>query len=311
MSTVAPATSKPLTDRRQSTLMLVTLWLFVSIPFLALAAAVPVAWGWGISLPILLLTVVFYVVGCAGIGVGFHRLLTHRAFKAKRWLRIALTVAGSLAIEGLPSQWVADHRRHHHHSDDEGDPHSPWRYGESARGLVKARGFAFAHVFWLFRRGLTDRTIYTPDLLKDRDIQRLDRLFPFIVTFSLMAPAVLGGLFTWSWQGAITGFFWAGLVRIALMHHVTWSINSVCHIKGERRYRTSGKDRSVNVWWLALLSMGESWHNTHHADPTCARHGVDRGQLDANARIIWIFEKLGWAWDVKWPNRKRLAAKQI
>jgi len=277
------------------------LYIFVIVPFLALVAAIPVAWGWGIGWTDVVLSVGFYVVSAMGITVGFHRYFTHGAFKANRSLKIALAIAGSLAIEGPVIRWVADHRRHHAFSDREGDPHSPWRYGESLSGLTK--GFWFAHIGWLFDPEHTNQDKYAPDLLADRDLVRIDKAFPALVAFTLLAPAVLGGLITWSWAGALTAFFWASLVRLCLLHHVTWSINSVCHMIGERPY--SSRDKSANFWPLAILSMGESWHNSHHADPTCARHGVDRGQLDISARTIWIFEKLGWATDVRWPKRAR------
>lgn len=277
------------------------LYIFVIVPFLALVAAIPVAWGWGIGWTDVALSVAFYVVSAMGITVGFHRYFTHGAFKANRGLKIALAIAGSLAIEGPVIRWVADHRRHHAFSDREGDPHSPWRYGESLSGLTK--GFWFAHIGWLFDPEHTNQDKYAPDLLADRDLVRINKAFPALVAFTLLAPAVLGGLITWSWVGALTAFFWASLVRLCLLHHVTWSINSVCHMIGERPY--SSRDKSANFWPLAILSMGESWHNSHHADPTCARHGVDRGQLDISARTIWIFEKLGWATDVRWPKRAR------
>jgi stearoyl-CoA desaturase (delta-9 desaturase) len=145
--------------------------------------------------------------------------------------------------------------------------------------------------------------------MADRDLVRVERAFPGIVLFSTLAPAVIGGLWSMSWQGALTAFFWASLLRIGLLHHVTWSINSICHAIGERPFHS--RDRSANVWWLAVLSMGESWHNLHHADPTCARHGVDRGQLDSSARLIWVFERLGWASNVRWPRSERLATKRV
>jgi stearoyl-CoA desaturase (delta-9 desaturase) len=251
----------------------------------------------------------FYIVGGIGIGTGFHRYLTHGSFKAVRPLRIALALAGSLAIEGSPTQWVADHRRHHAFSDREGDPHSPWRFGESFWGLTK--GLLYAHVGWLFHRDLSNPARFAPDLVADKDIQRIDKAFPWIVTASAALPAVIGGLVTWSWQGALAGFFWAGLVRIAVLHHVTWSINSVCHVYGERPFETRDGDKASNFWPLAILSFGESWHNLHHADPTCARHGVDKGQVDINARVIWMFEKLGWATNVRWPKADRLDAKRL
>ena len=306
----SPAQSpKPLTEGDQGAGVLAILWAFVLIPFAALVMAVPVAWGWGLSGLDVTMAVVAYVVCAAGIGVGFHRHLTHGSFKAKRWLRVVLTVAGSAAIEGGPIQWVADHRRHHAFTDREGDPHSPWRYGTSVWGLT--RGLIHAHAGWMFRRELSNRSRFAPDLQADRDIRRVDRLFPVIITTSVLLPAVIGGLATWSLRGALTGLFWAGLVRIALLHHVTWSINSICHVYGERPFATRDGDRATNFWPLALLSFGENWHNLHHAEPTYARHGVDRGQIDINARLIWLLERAGWVWDVRWPSRDRLATKRL
>ena len=259
-----------------------------------------VLWGTGLSWVDITLAVVFYAISGHGITVGFHRYFTHGSFKANRPLRIALAIAGSLAIQGPVTRWVADHRRHHAFSDEEGDPHSPWRYGESFRGLSK--GLFHAHIGWLFDVEQTDQKRFAPDLLADKDIAKVARFFPAIVAFSLLAPAVLGGLITMSWMGALTAFFWASIIRIGLLHHVTWSINSICHTWGNRPFVT--KDRAVNVWWLAAISMGESWHNLHHADPTCARHGVDKGQIDSSARVIAAFEKLGWAHDVRWPEAR-------
>jgi stearoyl-CoA desaturase (delta-9 desaturase) len=280
--------------------------VFVAVPFLALVLAVPVAWGWGLGWRDVAIAVLMYVVSGHGVTVGFHRYFTHGSFRANRGLKIALALAGSLAIEGPVIRWVADHRRHHAFSDREGDPHSPWRYGETVPALLK--GLLYAHMGWMFDVERTNPRRYTPDLLKDKDIVRISKLFPALVAVSLALPVLLGGLLSWSWQGAVTAFFWASLVRVGLLHHVTWSINSICHALGEHPFLS--RDRSGNVWWLALLSMGESWHNLHHADPTCARHGVQRGQIDSSARIIWIFEKLGWATDVRWPRAERLAAKR-
>ena len=285
----------------------VALGLFIGVPFLALLAAVPVAWGWGLGWHDVVIAVVMYAVAGHGITVGFHRHFTHGSFKASRGLKIALAVAGSLAIEGPVVRWVADHRRHHAFSDREGDPHSPWRYGESVPALVK--GLWWAHTGWLFDVEQTPRSKYAPDLIADQDLQRVDRAFPWLVAVSMLLPPAVGGLWSMSWQGALTAFFWGSLVRVALLHHVTWSINSICHAMGERPFKS--RDRSGNVWWLAVLSMGESWHNLHHADPTCARHGVEPGQVDSSARVIWVFERLGWARDVRWPTAKRLDARRI
>jgi len=306
----AQAAGKPMLAGTKARGEQTALYFFVVIPFLALLAAVPALWGWGMSWTDVSLALVFYVVSGTGITAGFHRYFTHGSFKANRALKIYLAVAGSIAIEGPVIRWVADHRRHHAFSDREGDPHSPWRFGESLAGLTK--GFWFAHLGWLFDVEQTNQERYAPDLLGDPDLTRVDKQFPLWVAFSMLAPAALGGLITWSWTGALTAFFWASVVRVALLHHVTWSINSVCHMIGERPY--ASRDRSANFWPLALLSFGESWHNSHHADPTCARHGVDRGQLDISARMIWAWQKLGWASDVRWPKRDRfdkLAARRL
>jgi len=287
----------------------IALYVFVIVPFLALLAVVPAVWGWGLSWTDVVLFAVFYVVSGLGITVGYHRHFTHGSFKASRWLRVALTVAGTRALEGEPTRWVADHRRHHAFSDRDGDPHSPWRYGESVRGVAK--GLLYAHCGWFFDGGLTNRQRFAPDLLADRDIRRIDRMVVPLSVASLLAPAVAGGLLTWSWQGALTAFFCGGLVRMALAHHVTCSINSVCHVVGDRPFQTRKGDRAANFWPLALLSFGESWHNSHHADPTCARHGVLRGQIDPAARLIWLFERLGWVHAVRWPDAARLAGRRM
>jgi stearoyl-CoA desaturase (Delta-9 desaturase) len=277
--------------------------LFIALPTLALIAAVPLAWGWGLSWTDIGLAVFFYLLCGMGVTAGFHRYFTHRSFKASRALRIALAVAGSMAFQGSIITWVADHRRHHIFTDKEGDPHSPWLFGTSA--VAVARGFWHAHLGWLFEKDKTNTDRFAPDLLSDPDIRRVNQQNVGWSILSLTMPVLLGGLISWSWWGALTAFFWAGLVRIAALHHVTWSTNSICHMIGNRPF--TQRDRSTNFWPLAILSMGESWHNLHHADPTCARHGVRRGQLDMTARLIWIFEKFGWAHDVRWPSTRRLA----
>jgi stearoyl-CoA desaturase (delta-9 desaturase) len=279
----------------------------VILPFAAFVLAVALLWQRAVDGVDLAIMAVMYVVTALGITVGYHRLFTHGSFKANRPLRIALAIAGSLAIEGPVIRWVADHRRHHAFSDREGDPHSPWRFGDTLPALLK--GFWFAHLGWMFDLEHTNREKYTPDLLDDRDIRIVDRLFPLWLAVSLLAPAAIGGLVAGTWGGALSAFFWASLVRIFLLHHVTWSINSVCHMIGDRPF--VARDKSANFWPLAILSFGESWHNMHHADPTAARHGVLRGQLDSSARMIWLFERFGWARDVRWPQPERLAKLRV
>ncbi|HTW19127.1 MAG TPA: acyl-CoA desaturase [Mycobacteriales bacterium] len=308
----APAAARPLPAtvrtrtargaRAEQAILLVV----IVVPLLALVAAIPVAWGWGIGWHDILLAFVMYAISGHGITVGFHRYFTHGAFKAKKALRIALAVAGSLAIEGPVIRWVADHRRHHAFSDRQGDPHSPWRYGETFRALLK--GLWHAHIGWMFDVEQTNHQRFAPDLLADRAIVRVSQAFPWLSAVSLLLPVLVGYAWSgWHWQGAVTALFWASLVRVALLHHVTWSVNSICHTFGAKPFMT--RDRSVNVWWLAIPAMGESWHNLHHAEPTAARHGVLRGQLDSSARIIWTLEKLHLAYDVRWPTPERLAAK--
>jgi stearoyl-CoA desaturase (Delta-9 desaturase) len=299
----APTRAAPITEGRRLTGEHVLVNIFVIVPVLALVAAVPLAWGWGLSWLDVGLAAAMYLISVLGVTVGFHRLFTHRSFTASPALRSTLAIAGSLALQGSVVSWVADHRRHHAFSDKEGDPHSPWAFGTGVVGLTK--GFLHSHIGWLFDRNLTNVNRFAPDLAADPAIARIGRLFALWVTVSLLLPALVGGLVTMSWWGALTAFFWAGLVRVGLAYHVTWSINSICHMIGDRPF--TARDRSANVWPLAVLSMGESWHNLHHADPTCARHGVGRGQVDISARTIWIFEKLGWARDVRWPTSQRLA----
>ncbi|QYN36341.1 acyl-CoA desaturase [Pseudonocardia sp. DSM 110487] len=302
MTAAAPHRPAPLVEGRKTATEQALVVAFMVVPLLALAAAVPLAWGWGLTWLDVGLAVAFYYLAGLGVTVGFHRHFTHGSFKAKRPLRVALAVIGSTAFQGGVIGWVADHRRHHAFSDKEGDPHSPWLFGTGPAAMI--HGFWHSHMGWILGRDRTNARRFAPDLLADRDIVAVDRLFLPLTLASLLVPALIGGLVSLSWWGALTALFWAGLVRVAVLHHVTWSINSICHMFGDRPF--AARDRSANVWWLAVLSFGESWHNLHHADPTCARHGVKRGQVDISARIIWIFERLGWAHSVRWPTTRRL-----
>jgi stearoyl-CoA desaturase (delta-9 desaturase) len=294
---------KPVTVGRRKNYAQLGVYIFVLGPFAALIAAVPLAWGWGLTWVDVILAFAFFYFTGHGVTVGYHRYFTHGSFKAKRPLKVFLAIAGSMAVQGPPIIWVADHRRHHAFSDKEGDPHSPWLYGTGPIALTK--GFWHAHMGWMFDRSLTNKERFAPDLLADKDIVKVNNTFVIWTVLTFLLPAVLGGLITWSWWGALTAFFWAGLVRVAILHHVTWSTNSICHMIGDRPFVS--RDKAANVWPLAILSFGESWHNLHHADPTCARHGVKKGQLDTSARIIWFFEKFGWVHSVRWPTQARLA----
>src|SRR5919197_2246802 len=201
----------PVIEGRRTAFQHSLIYVFVVVPMVALAAAVPLAWGWGVGWPDLALMGAFYVLAVLGITVGFHRHFTHKSFKARPWLRVAMAIAGSLAVQGNVLNWVADHRRHHAFSDREGDPHSPWLHGTSP--LAVAKGFLHAHMGWFFDRDETNHRRFVPDLLADRAIVGVSRAFGVWVGFSLLLPAVIGGLGTGSWFGALSGFFLGGRGR--------------------------------------------------------------------------------------------------
>ena len=277
-------------------------------PLLALGYVVAQAVGGTLpSIPVLALAVACYFVVGHGVTVGFHRLFTHRGFQARRPLKIALAVAGSMALEGSIIGWVAEHRRHHQFTDKPGDPHSPVRPATQRFG--RARGFFHAHVGWFYEKQHTSRERFAPDLLADRDIVLIDKLFIPLSVVTLGLPFLFGLAITGTFAGALAAFLWAGVLRIALLHHVTWSTNSVCHMFGKRPFRAG--DTSTNFAPLAVLSMGEAFHNAHHAFPSMARHGCDRRQFDSSALMIRMFERFGWATKVRWPDRARLDARRV
>ena len=276
-------------------------------PLVALGWAAYRFWGSGISwLDVILGVVLYFVVGF-GVTTGFHRLLSHRSYDAKRPLRIALTIAGSCAFQGGVIGWVANHRRHHSFTERPGDPHSPLEYG---RGFAaQLRGLWHAHMGWFFEHTPNSEARFASDLLAERDLVIVNRLFPLWCALSLAVPFGLGWLIGGNLTAALTALLWAGAVRICLLQHVTWSINSICHTFGSRPFHT--RDRSTNFAPLAVISMGEAWHNNHHAFPTLARHGVDRGQLDPAAALIKLFEHVGWAQEVRWPDPAVLARRRV
>jgi stearoyl-CoA desaturase (delta-9 desaturase) len=280
---------------------LVTL-LFVGAPVAALVYAIVRFWGEGVGLRDIVLAAVLYVVVGFGITVGYHRLLTHRSFTTTRPFKVALAVVGSLGFEGGPIGWVADHRRHHAFTDRPGDPHSPYEYGDGLR--ARLRGLLHAHVGWLFGTTRTPWSRYARDLLADRDIVVVDRLFPVLCVASLLIPFGIGYLLGGSIGAALTALLWAGGVRIFVLHHVTWSVNSICHWVGRRPFPTD--EYSTNVAVLAVASFGESWHNGHHALPRSARHGMLPGQWDPSARLIRCMEQVGLAHDVHWPTSDQI-----
>jgi stearoyl-CoA desaturase (delta-9 desaturase) len=279
----------------------------VTIPFAGLVVAIVLLWGVAFDWLYLALLGGMYLATALGITVGYHRLFTHRSFRTPRPVAAILAALGSMAVEGPVLQWVAVHRRHHQHSDDHDDPHSPHTHGASLWGVV--RGMWHAHMGWLFRAPPRRLTRYVRDLRKDRLVRRMSRLFPLWVLLGLLIPAALGGVLTLSWTGALLGFLWGGLVRIFLVHHVTWSINSVCHIWGARPFRSHDESRNNAIF--GVLALGEGWHNNHHAFPTSARHGLRWWQLDISYMVIRAMGLVGLARDIRTPSRDRIAAKRL
>jgi stearoyl-CoA desaturase (delta-9 desaturase) len=276
------------------------------VPFLGLIAAIGMLWNTAVGWTDLALFAGLYLLCGFGITIGYHRMLTHRAFEAVAPLKAALLIAGSIAIQGRAIDWAVDHRTHHAFSDKEGDPHSPHAgYENSIWGHLK--GLVHAHVGWMFEHSGTDRERYAKDLLADRLVLFVDRTFPLWVVLSFALPFAIGGLITGTWEGAVAGLVWGGLVRLFFNHHVTWSVNSICHFFGNRPFRTS--DHSTNNWMLALPSLGESWHHNHHVFPTSAFHGLRPSQLDASGMLIAVWEKLGLVRNVRRPSAEQIDRK--
>ena len=279
----------------------------VIVPFLATIAAIALLWDSLVSPADLAIAATMYLLTAIGITVGFHRLLTHRSFQTSRALEYTFAVLGSMAVQGPVISWVADHRKHHAHTDEEGDPHSPHvGHGDGLRGV--AAGLWHAHSGWLIStQGRADWRRYAADLYEDPGMRLIGRRFVPLVLLSLAIPALLGYLISGSLLGAATALLWGGLVRIFFVHHITWSVNSVCHFLGTRRFQTD--DRSTNVFWLSLPSLGESWHHNHHAFPRSAVHGLRRWEFDPSALLIAAMEKLGLAWNVVRISPERQAER--
>jgi stearoyl-CoA desaturase (delta-9 desaturase) len=282
----------------------------VGVPPLCVVVAIIVLWNHAIGPLELSLMVGLYMITALGITLGFHRMFTHRAFEASRTFRAIVAVLGSMAVEGSVITWVADHRKHHAFTDIEGDPHSPHLAGPGFLGAIK--GLWHAHIGWLFESvGTADRERFAPDLVKDETLQVVDKLFFLWVALGLVIPFALGWIIGGGVGTALTALLWGGLVRVFLLHHVTWSINSVCHFVGRKRFDID--DESRNVFWLAPFSMGEAWHHNHHAFPTSAFHGLRLWEriADPTGLVIALLEKVGLVWNVVRVSPDRQAAKTL
>src|SRR6478609_3127016 len=279
------------------------------LPILALGLVAWQVWSELLGWSDLIVFAIMYIATGLGITVGFHRLFTHRSFKTGKAVRAILAALGSAAIEGPVISWVADHRKHHAYSDQPGDPHSPHvDHGHGLKGAL--RGLAHAHVGWLFihtERGLKSR--YAPDLIADPVVSFISRTFVLWVFVGLLAPFLLGWAIGGTLDAALTGLLWGGAVRMLVLHHSTYSINSLCHFFGRKRFKTP--DESRNLAWLSFFTFGEAWHNNHHAFPTSYRHGMTRWQFDPSAGVIWMLEKCGLAWDVVRISPDRQASKLL
>jgi len=280
----------------------------VVIPFLGVIAAAVALWDDLFGPREIAIFLLMYLFTAVGVTVGFHRLLTHRAFQTYPWLRNTLAVLGSMALQGPAIHWVADHRKHHTFADEDGDPHSP-HAGRGAGLGGMFTGLWHAHVGWLFEtQGQASSRRFAPDLVEDPAMRRISRSFPVIALVSLVLPFLLGfALSGGSLVGGLAGLLWGGLVRIFIVHHITWSINSICHFFGRRRFQTD--DHSTNVFWLALPSLGEAWHHNHHAFPQSAFHGLRWYELDPSGWLILALARVGLAWDVVRVTPERARAK--
>lgn len=286
------------------------MFAMVVIPLAGLLFAVAELWhrgrsGWAVGWADLLVGTAAYLLAGFGVTIGYHRLLTHRSFQTTRPMRLLLAVLGSSAGQGMTIRWCATHRRHHQQADLEGDPHSPHGHGEGLGGFL--RGFWHAHMGWIFDRDKPGLARSVPDLMADRGLVLIDRLYFVWVAVGILLPAVALGWYRHSWQGFAGGLIWGGLVRICLMQHVTWAVNSVCHVWGARPF--DSRDHSTNNLPVAVLSLGEGWHNNHHAFPTSARHGLRGWQFDPSYLLIVAFKRIGLAWDVRLPTAAAMAAK--
>jgi stearoyl-CoA desaturase (Delta-9 desaturase) len=278
----------------------------VILPPVGVIVAIVLLWNRGVDAVDLGIMAGMYFLTATGVTIGFHRLLTHRAFQTYPWLERVFAVLGSMSVQGSVLDWVADHRKHHAHADQEGDPHSPHvGHGSGLSGLWHA------HVGWLLEnQGQADWKRYAAELYEDPAMRKIGRRFPWLVLLSLLIPTVAGFLLDgMSVGGALRGYVWGGLVRIFIVHHVTWSVNSVCHFFGRRRFDTD--DESTNVGWLAVLSLGESWHHNHHAFPRSAYHGLRRWEVDLSGLIISGMERVGLAWNVVRITPERQRAKSL
>jgi stearoyl-CoA desaturase (Delta-9 desaturase) len=281
--------------------------LAIVMPIAGLIAACVMLWSTPFSWLYLALLGTGYVATTLGVTIGFHRYFTHKSFKTNKVITTILGVLGSMSIQGPILTWVATHRRHHQHTDRDEDPHSPHTHGTGFWAWCK--GMYHSHLGWFFapEPGKEVMDKYVPDLEADPLVRRLSKLFPLWATLGLVLPAGIAFAVTGSWMGCLLGLIWGGLVRLFVVHHITWSINSVCHLWGGQPFNTH--DHSRNNALFGLLALGEGWHNNHHAFPASARQGLRWWQIDVSYWIIRLLGYMGLAKDIKVVSPERIAAK--
>lgn len=273
------------------------LLLAVVLPLVGTLYGIVRLWGHYVTWVDLMVMGIFYVLTAAGIGIGFHRLLTHRSFDAPAPVRFFWLALGSMALQGPAVEWAATHLKHHAKSDKEGDPHSP------------LEGFWRAHLTWLFRDRMIKTGVWAKPFEKDTVVQFIDKTFYIWATLGFVLPGLIGLAITHTWVGFWSAVLWGGLIRLALTHHITWSVNSVCHTFGKQEFHSH--DESRNEWVVGLLGLGEGWHNNHHAFPKAAYHGMKWYQFDLNAYVIRAMKKLGLVQNVWMPKPEEMEARRV
>lgn len=299
----SPAGKHTSAERYERMVAIVT----IATPLIVTVAATALLWGRLVTLTDVLICLAMYVITMLGITLGFHRLFTHRSFQCVKPVKLMLGIAGSMSAQGPLFFWVASHRKHHKTSDEADDPHSPHHHGGGPMGVIK--GCFHAHVGWMLSHKPENYFRLVPDLLRDPTALMISRRYFMWIALGFLLPAVAGGLLAGTWSGVLTGLVWGGFIRLFLVHHATWSINSVCHLFGSRAFDTGDESRNNAV--CAALTFGEGWHNNHHAFPASARHGLFWWQVDIVYAIIKVLKMIGLAWDVRLPDQKSFDRKAL
>ena len=293
-------------EERQPLLTRVLNLIAILTPLAGLIAGMAYVWGWGFNWFYLVLLIGMYILTGFGVTIGFHRLFTHRSFRTNRIVESVFAILGSMAVEGPMLRWVATHRCHHQHSDHDSDPHSPHSFGGGVFNIL--RGLWRAHVGWIFETEKEDLNRYIVDFKDDRLIKSISAMFPLWAALGFIVPGAIAFAITQTWTGALLGVLWGGLVRLFFVHHITWSVNSVCHVWGTQPFRSHDESRNNPI--VGVLAFGEGWHNNHHAFPTSARHGLAWWQIDTSYMVIKTMKWLRLARDVRTPDAKRIDAKR-